>query len=209
MRFKHTLAVGVVLALPVLVLGTRLEADGILKRHHHADSSAAEQSVVRLPAQEIRIETTKPRVIVNQGSSARLRGFLPPGQAFVAAPMVGTIVAPGALHFGGTSAFTFGSTSSASNSTMDLAHAIERHAAEISASRAHRLAIQSAEDAALQRLSGHISRLTTGPAADTKASTSDTAQLKKAVEDLSNRISAIEKLLIIHDDILKKQPKTP
>jgi hypothetical protein len=200
MHLRNTLAGLVLLALPVLLVGSRADADGILKRiHHHAqDKSPAEQTVVRLPAQEIRVETTKPRVVVTQGSSVRLRGV--PAQGFTATPFVATIVNPGALQFGGVSSFSFGGGSS----SMDIAHAIERQAAEISAARAHRQAIQNAEDAALQRLQGHISKLSTG-AAESKTPASDVAQLKKAIEDMSNRLTAIEKLLIIHDDILKKE----
>lgn len=198
MRCKYTLALGVVFALPIVLLGTRADADGLLKRHHHQqDNGAADQTVVRLPAQEIRVETTRPRVTVHQSvAPARFRGYYPAGQPFMAAPFVATIVAPGALQFGGAT--------TAGSSTMDLAHALERQAADIAAARAHRQAIQAAEEAALQRAQAQIAKLSAG-AADVKTTTTDSAQLKKAIEDLSGRLSAIEKLLIIHDDMLKKQ----
>jgi hypothetical protein len=132
-------------------------------------------------------------------------GFVGAPQGFVAAPMVATILAPGSFQFGS-------SAPPPSSATMDLAHALERQTAEISAARAHRLAIQAAEDAALLRVRQQVANMSVGPA-DVKASTSDAAQLAKAIEDLSNRVTAMEKLLIIHDDLIRKklQPekKTP
>lgn len=202
MHFKHFLATGIALALPALFLA-RLEAnDGILRRihHHHSHASDENTSVVRLPAQNIRIETTKPRVVVNEISAPhRGRGFFSPN-AVVAAPIVGTFLAPGTLTFGAGN-FAFGQPSGGSSS-LDLTHALERQLLEISKAKASRLAEMNLEDQALQRLQGQVSKLTVGPA---EVKTSDAAQLKKAVEDLSQRISAIEKLLIIHDNILKEK----
>src|SRR5688500_7182261 len=98
MRPKTLLTVGLLLSLPILSAQGRLEADGLLKfhRHHHHDhgnASADTSTTVRLPAQNIRIETASPRVIVNELSHHRhhrARGVL--AAPMMQAPFVATFL---------------------------------------------------------------------------------------------------------------------
>ena len=109
MRLRFASALGMLLAIGIAP--GALANDGILARlhrHGHGDCEA-NASVVHLPAQQIRIETSRPRVIVNEFSGTpRGRGYFP-GHAF--APLAGgPFVATFVPHnFGVT---TFGSSGS-------------------------------------------------------------------------------------------------
>src|SRR5437773_2567993 len=77
MRFKLTVARGLIFALAATIPAAQASADGLnlgsfFSHFHHQNYCDAKQSVVRLPAQEIRIETAAPRVIV--GSATRVHG---------------------------------------------------------------------------------------------------------------------------------------
>lgn len=198
MRIRQTLAVGVILTLPLLSIHTGLRADGPFKRHHHGDCPTDQSSTVRLPAQTIRIETTKPRVVVSEGpASSRVRGFLPASQTYQG-PFIATILSPGA--------FNSNASTSGGSSSLDLTHALERHAMEIAKARAMRAAEMNAENEAMERIQRNVASFTKGAAENR---TSESAQVRKAIEELSQRITAIEKLLIIHDDRLKQIPINP
>ena len=193
MRIQHMLAFGLVLSLPILCAQVRVEADGPLKRHHQGNCPAEQNSVIRLPAQTIRIETTKPRVVVNEISSpSRLRGYFPGHTAmpFTSGPFVATILSPGALQSG----------TGTGSSALDAVHALERQALEFSRHKAAMQAEMSHVDKAQQRIVGN---LTSGA----QPVVSDAAQLKTAIENLSKRVSDIERLLIIHDNLLKEKEK--
>lgn len=206
MRFKHMLAAGLMLTLPLLLTGTRVEADGPLlsKLHHHGDCKV-ESSVVRLPAQEIRVETSAPRIVVNEGlrSSARVRGFFPAqpvvGVPMVAAPIVGHFM-PVQLHSG----VSFGHTTqvSAGSSALEAVHALERQHLEFSKHKAALNAEMEHVNKTMQRVQGHLS---TSLQASASGSSADLSTVIDKLGQLSDRMSAVEKLLIIHDHILKEK----
>ena len=197
MRIPYTLALGLVFASAIYL---RLEAnDGILARIHRHGDCDAKPSVVRLPAQEIRIETTKPRVIVNEFSAPpRGRAFFPAAHGFMpfaSGPFVATFVPM--TTTGGT---PFGSPTS--HSALRSLHEMEIHAGEVAKMRA-------AHKAEMEHLDRVHQRVFSGMASSFQASgsASDLAQLKKSVDDLANRVNNIEKLLIIHDNLLKEGKK--
>src|SRR5437667_189651 len=117
MRFTYILAAGLLLAAPIWLTGMRAEAEGPLKHHLHGDCPT-EKSVVRLPGQEIRIETTKPRVIVHQAPSvSRARGLFLASPAFMPVahgPFVAHFPAGVTFH-----AAAFGASGSAGSSALD------------------------------------------------------------------------------------------
>jgi hypothetical protein len=202
MRFKQMLAAGLVLALPVLITSMRVEADDLFPRLHHHRDCAADQTVVKLPAQEIRVETMRPRVVVNEvAPSHRMRGFFPQGQAVMPmvpmmhGPLVATVM-PMTLHSGAMLGVSNPQCSTGS-SMLEHAQALERQAAALSQARAARQAEDDVAAQALLRIQGHLNKLAQ-PAPTVK--TSDT--------DIATRLDRIEKLLITHDNILQKVAPT-
>lgn len=196
MRPKHILAAGLLFGLP-FAAGPRLEADGLLKRHlHHGD--ADQSTTVRLPAQNIRIETTSPRVFVNQSAGHhRARGFVSAGPAFLPvsnAPFVATFL-PMTVNPGGAQNL-------ASSNALDAVHALERQHLEVARQKAALAAEMNLLDRTAQRVHSNITA--SGSASFTGQSTSSD-DVRKAIEDLSKRISDVERLLIVHDNILKSQ----
>ncbi len=191
------------LSLPILVLGLRSEAnDGILKRLLHHGDSAANATVVKIPAQEIRIETTKPNVIVNNVTGSGNRGGSVPGSGRVTTrgaarggpndgrdgPFIATIL---------TGHGSFGSPApSAGNQAMRAILEMELQAAEVAKHRAAHKAEMEELDRMHQRVRGGL----TGGGA---APSADVTELKASIDSLNKRLSDIERLLIIHDNILK------
>ena len=192
MRFRHTVAFGLVLALPILCLQFRAESsDGILNRlHHHNDCGDAKQTVVQLPAQEIRVETTAPRVTVGH---SRVRGFIPTAPAFmpiVGGPFVATVLPMNGLSVGG------GGTGSA---MLDSIHAMEAQHLQFAKHQAGlQKEIEITNQAALR-----VSEKLAATLKTSVAGSIDTTQLDAQLKTISGRLDAIERLLVIHDNILK------
>jgi hypothetical protein len=187
MRFTHMFAFGLLLALPVFFIQFRVESnDGILSRlHYHADCEA-KQTVVRLPAQEIRIDAPAPRVTVG---SHRTRGFMPTGPAFmpvVGGPFVATILPLSTV-----------TPTAPGNPALRALHDLEAQAGDAAAAVAAHKAHMDHLNAVHKRIQANLST-TFG------ASTSETS-LQKSLDDLTKRVSDIERLLIVHDNILKEK----
>jgi len=196
MRPVKRLAIGLMLTLP-LATGARLDADGLLKRHlHHGDDD--QSTTVRLPAQNIRVETASPRVVVSQHAGHfRGRGvsygpaFVPTGSGPFVATFLPMTVQPGVVQ------------SHASSSALDAVHALERQHLEVVRQKAALAAEMNLLDRTAQRVSANI---TASSSASFTGQAASMDEVRKALEDLSRRISDVERLLIVHDNLLKNQP---
>jgi hypothetical protein len=194
MRFKPTMAFGLALALPVLFVPARVESnDGILRRvHQHCDSGSCPATVVQLPAQQIRIETAAPRVVV--GSSRHLRGFMPAGPMFMpvtSGPFVATI-------FGVNGTGTTGTGSP----MLDSIHAMEAQHMQFAKQQASLQKEIELTNQAAQRVSERLAAtLKSSPSCPTPTPTP--ADVDARLKGINDRLDAIERLLIIHDNILK------
>lgn len=188
MAAKKMWALGLVLALPIAC-----SADGvILKRiHAHGGDCQADKQIVRVPAQDIHIVTARPRVVVGE-SAVRTRGFYhaPLFAPVASGPFVATFMP---ANFGGPQ-------TTVGNSALDAAHALERHHLEFARQKASLQAEMDHVDKAFRRIQVGVTSSGQGG-----GSMSDAAQLQKALEDLTRRVSDIERLLIIHDNILKEK----
>lgn len=207
MRFKQALATGVLLMLPALIAGRLGANDGILRRIHRHGDCPANQSVVRLPAQEIRIETTRPRVIVNEGVPGRTRGNFGGGHGFAPfaqGPVFATFlpVTPQLTGGGGFGFSGSGAPSSAHNAIRAM-HELELQAGEVNRMRAAHKADMDHLDRIQQRVQAGLAATFPTPNGNGATSGSDVAQIKASIDALTKRVSDIEKLLIIHDNILQ------
>jgi hypothetical protein len=200
MRSTYVSAVAL-LTLAFLLSAFRVEAQGLLHRHGHGDCDNAQQTTVTLPAQQIRIQTARPQVIVNDvsggGHHLRARGYFPTAgmmpmvnSPFVATFATGMTFHPATVGFG---APTGGSTA------LDAIHALERQHLEFVKHKAALKAEMEHTDKAIQRVQGSIS------ASLQSSGSSDLSEVNANLQKLSNRLDAIEKLLIIHDNLLKEK----
>jgi hypothetical protein len=201
MRYQLPVSLGLALMVPMLSVA-RIDAEGgILSRLHHRADCDAHGSTVRLPAQEIRIETTRPRVIVHE-SSARTRGFFPAAPAFVPygqGPFVATF-----LPMTGHGASPFCAPTADRSSGVHALRAL--HEMEIQGAEVQRL--RAAHQAEMDHLDKVHQRVRAGmapPSTHSSATSAEIEQLKTAIENLTKKVSDIERLLIIHDNILMKQ----
>jgi hypothetical protein len=199
MRFKHALAAGLVLSLPLVMAAPALPGE-ILGRlfHWHADCPA-DQTVVRVPAQEIRVETTRPRVVVNEvAAGPRLRhgavmaGY--PMPLMYAQPYVATIYAPMALAL---------PAPPNNGGALRAVHDLEAQALEVAKQRA----AYQAEMATLNQVHKRIMANLGASSLAADPVPADTNQLKTAIDNLTKRVSDVERLLIIHDNAIKDKLK--
>lgn len=198
MHLAKTPCVGVLLLLAGAGFVVNAEASGGLFSRHHADCET-NHSVVRLPAQQIRVETSRPRVVVQE--SSHLRGRFAVGAPMIpfvpTGPIVASFLVP-PIHQ---------DVRSSASSVLRAAQDLEAQAFEVARLRAAHQAEINALDQVHQRISGSIQKLSTPmsvapPSAG--ASSAEINQLIAEIEKLSKRISDIEKLLLIHDDQIKE-----
>lgn len=197
MQMKYLLTAGAVVTLCWTFAQPRGEASGGLFSRHHGDCDA-HTNTVKLPAQNIRIETSRPRVIVQDVSGPRLRHqtFVPVAPFVQAQPIVATFLAP--------QGFTAEPRSVTGSSALSAAHALELQALEVAKARAAHLAEMTALERTHQRIMANLNASANATASPV---TSDLGKLTAEIEKLSQRISDIERLLIIHDNILKEREK--
>src|ERR1700686_5391160 len=173
MRRNHLWALGLVLALPILCLDVRTEAEGIiLKRIHQHGDCPADKQVIRIPAQEIQIITAQPRVVVGS-SSMRMRGYFPAGQAFAPVgqgPFVATFVPMTGTTFGC-------SQPAAGSSALNAVHALARQHLEFDRQKASRQGEMDHVDKAFKRVQSGLPAPAPAP--------SDPTQLQKSLDDLT------------------------
>ncbi len=202
MRFRRNLCLGVSLLLVVVAFSLKAEASGGLFSRHHGDCDA-NHSVVRLPAQQIRVETARPRIVVQESHFAS-RGrfaFGASGVPFVpTGPIVASFLVPPTVNQE--------ARSSASN-VLRAAQDLEAQAFEVNRLRAAHQAEINALDQVHQRIAGSIQRLSAPPPAASAppaagATSTEISNLTAEIEKLSKRISDVERLLLIHDDLLEK-----
>lgn len=201
MRFPKSLTIGLALAIPVVLLHSRVQADGPIANllHLHHGDCDAKQSVVRLPAQEIRIETTQPRVIVNQGTGySRMRGgYLAQNNAafmpMVQGPFVATVLPMTSMTCG---------NSGSGSAALDAIQAMQIHHLNFAKQQA---ALQKEVEITNQLAREAADRL----AATLKASSppsADSASVANQLQCITNRLDSIEKLLKYHDNAIQKLP---
>ena len=196
-------AAGLLVALAVGFAPARAAADWpILDRlHQHGNCPKDQQETIRIPGREIRIITAKPQVIVSD-ASPRLRGFFPANgnaMTFGQGPFIATLM-PMNLQ-GGATFGTCGAQPSAASAALRALHEMEIHAGEIAAMRAAQKAQMDHLDAVQKRVQASMS------ASFGAGSSSDSADLQKTLQSLDKRISDIERLLIVHDNLLKEKAK--
>lgn len=193
MPLKHACTFGLVLGAFLLLCDMRSDASGGLFSRHHGDCDA-NASTVRLPAQHIRIETSRPRVVVQESSAFRShhRAFVPMVGLMQAQPIVASfLVAPQESRGFSTS------------NALQAAHNLELQALEVARVRAAQEAEAAAMNLVHQRIMANFSK--PGQVTSPAASTAELTQIKTEIEKLAKRIDHIEQLLIIHDEELKKQ----
>jgi hypothetical protein len=193
---------GVVGVALLLALGWRADA-GWFRKCIHGD--CAQQDVVRLPAQEIRVETTRPRVIVHETAvRERVHGgrAVAPVVPFMAAPpVVATFYTPVVpipeTRFQETriQETRISEGSAAFRAAQDL----ELQAMEAAKLRAAQRAELFHTDRLYQRLASSLC----GPGQEGGGSAADLANLKAAIDQLARRLENVERLVITHDNALK------
>ncbi|MBI1831700.1 MAG: hypothetical protein HYR84_09645 [Planctomycetes bacterium] len=199
MRSTFTITVGLAMALGVVLAPNNASAQGgILARIHHHQNCPTESQTVRIPGREIHIVTARPRVIVSD-ASPRVRGYFPAGVVgYGHGPFVATFVP---MHTG--TAFGFGAVQpSAGSNALRALHEMEIQAGEVAKLRAAHKAEMEHLEAVHKRVQAGVTASFGGG-----SSSSDAAQIKSVLDDLSKRVSDIERLLIIHDNILKEGKK--
>jgi hypothetical protein len=208
MRIRVLISVlSVALAVPVMPV----HADGILDCLHRHDcpSDCPQQTVVRLPSQEIQIQTMRPQVIVNEVAPVRHHRaavaavpvpmmFAQPvfAQPMVAQPMVATFLTPGVQ---GVAAPASG------NSAFRAYQDLVSQQFEVVSERARMKAQMDFLDATHKQIVQNLNA--SANVGSSGMSSSDVATLQKSIDDLSTRCGNIEKLLQIHDRILQEQVK--
>lgn len=189
MRFRLMLSAGVVVALTIGFPALHAHADGPILSRIHAHHAAGPKDItetVRIPGREIRVVTSRPHVIVSEGGSARMRGFFPATTA-VQGPFVATFLPM-------TVSGTFGTQVSAGSTALESVHALERQTLEFARQKASLKAEMDHVESAYKRV--HANLTAPGSASE--------SELKKSIDELTKRVSDIERLLIIHDNVLKK-----
>ena len=205
MHLKLTSGFGLAVALTIWASNSSTAVgDGIFPFHLHQGHGQqgdceAKQTVVRLPAQEIRVETAAPRVVVGAAAVGhhRVRGYAPLAAGFVpfapvaAGPFVATFVPAGGLTFGAPQV---------GSPALDAIHTLERQHLEFVKHKAALKAEMDHVEAAYKRVHAGLA-----------APVGDSSSLQKSLDDLTKRVSDIERLLVIHDNVLQekfgKQPK--
>lgn len=193
MIMRKLMLVGFTFSALALIAGSRGEASGgLFSRHCHHDHCDAQQSTVRLPAQQIRIETAAPRVVVQETRHHRHNFGVGVGVPFVPVvgqPIVATFFTPQVQ-----------APVSSGSPALKAAHDLEMQALEVARLRA----AHQAEVAAINDVHGRIMQSMSRTVQGSQTTTTDLSKLTAEIEKLTNRVSDIEKLLIIHDNLLKE-----
>ena len=190
----------VVLSLS-LVVTAQAEAGDWFRRGH----GDCNKEVVRLPAQEIRVETSRPRVIVSETRHEHVRvgRALPSVPIAPMGPVVATFFAPVSpvpvTHFSGFErAETYAPDRSAFRAMQDL---------ELQAMEVARLqAAHRAEVEAMNRMQQRVASSMTASFAgiDHRAPPDQTA-LREEISKLAQRVTNLEKTVLTHDNLLKEK----
>jgi hypothetical protein len=170
-------------------LGGPVRAGDFFRRLCHKDCNT---EVVNLPAQQVVVETSRPRVIMQETVRTHQVGV-------AAAPFVATIYAPMAMpvaSFGTVGLANVGGPTTLDTSTaLSSLHNLEQQAVGIAKLRAaHEMELQAA-----QRVYERIGALSQGLGTSTTKATDIAAELQK----LTQRVDNLEKLVTIHDQALR------
>ncbi len=190
------------LAMTVLAgLTTQAEASGWLwkpRGHHHGE---VVHDVVRVPGREIVVETERPRVIVSETRERAIRGRA----ALVAPPVVATFFTPVGMPLSPmlSAESRFVETRSTESGALRSMHDLEYTLLEVEKARA----AHEAERRTLDRKFGELSRsFRSDEASAERSTTSDRLRnIEAELQKLATRLENVEKLTIIHDDLLKSK----
>jgi hypothetical protein len=170
--------------------GSLAQAGEFFRRLKHKDCNT---EVVNLPAQHVVVETTRPRVIVQD--TVRTDRLIAG-----AAPYVATIYTAAALPLVGmpmtTGASGLDYRRTGASAALDSLHELEHQAVEIAKMQAaHQLELQAS-----QRVYDRVAALSASFAATPKASDAD---IRTELQKLTQRVDNLEKLVTIHNEAMK------
>jgi hypothetical protein len=163
----------------------------------HGDCNA---QTVQIPAQQVVVETSRPRVVVQDTRPLRVSA----APAMVASFFVPMPMNLGAVGLASSSNFEERASIPLDFSALDAAHELERSQARVTA----HLAIQEAQR---QHIAGVMERVRASaaaaipPAAAARTSTSSTCcdDLKTQLDNLNNRVERLELLVLTHDKAMR------
>jgi hypothetical protein len=200
LRASSWLRVFVASAL-LLGLVTRAEAWHIL--HRCRDSACASQTV-QIPAQQVVVETARPRVVVRDTRPIY-------GTALAAPPVVASFFVPMPLQVGTLGVPAPSGAEERESVTLDFsglqaAHDLERSHARVAALQAIHDAQAKQIQAALERVAASTRESAQPAAARPALSTQCCDELKTQLQNLSRRVEALEQQVNYHDRAIRKDP---
>jgi hypothetical protein len=146
--------------------------------------------VIQLPAQQVVVETAQPHVIVQETKLAKHAKAV---RVDAAAPFVATFFTP-VLPQPSTA------PTSADSASLSLAHQMEASLLQLEKVRA----ANAAEIEATQRVFDRISR-----SLQTGAGPGATAATASQLQELNTRLDRLERLVLLHSDVLKQIAPPP
>jgi hypothetical protein len=170
-------------------------AGHLFKRHCHSDCNS---QAIQLPAQRVLVETAPPRVTVRE-TTRPSRSTLPVvGTIFM--PMAMPLAMPLAQCGGGRDMESFREEDA---NPLRSAQMAELYALRHEQARAAFRAEVEAKQRILQRMTA--GRQTDSSSGDTSALETRLKEIDGRIQQLADRIGAVEKLLVIHDNYLRGQ----
>jgi hypothetical protein len=195
------LAVTCLVVLPAAAIPARA-GEFLHNLFHGSKGCCAETQRITLPAQQVEVVAEQPRVVVREMGVRSIHRT-----AAVGAVPVGTVYMPMAFQVPAVS--MMGAFNSApvhevteSANPLEVAHRAEVMALRSEQARAELQATVAAHQRVLQRIAA-------GPAPSPNGSDISSSveqrlnQLSSDLTQLTNRVSSVERLLIIHDNVLK------
>jgi len=156
--------------------------------------------VVKLPPQQIAVESVQPRVVVRE---SRLQ--VAPAFQVAPAPVVATIFTPVTLPLPG--ALTAADTRIEEHSAALLAtHEAEHHVLAVAKARAAQKMDLEYTNRVHQRMLAALQDVADDSAAKVQVDKTSKAEIQAQLTSIANRITELEKLVILHDEVLKKLP---
>ncbi|MBI1916604.1 MAG: hypothetical protein HYS12_17995 [Planctomycetes bacterium] len=183
----------------LLGLSTRVEAGPFFHKCCQSDCCNAE--VVKLPAQQVTVEATRPQVTVHERVARYSRVAAP------VAPVVATVYTPALVSLPVAASLVESSPATFRESTgaslLRAAHEMEFQHMEVEKLRAAHQAEMQATNRVYARLRTSLSQ-----AGDTPTPASNDAILAQ-LKDLNDRLTSLEKLVYTHDNFIKKKLIAP
>lgn len=183
-------------------------AGEFLHKLFHCTKDCGETQRVTLPAQQVEVVTEQPRVIVRETAARSVHrtaavGVVPLATVYM--PM--TVPLPMMFPMVGahSSAALREVTESVERNPLEVAHRAEVMALRSEQAKSELQATLEAHQRVLQRMAGGPSRVSGG--SDCSASNVEQRLnlLTSELQQLNNRVASVERLLSIHDNVLKSK----